>query len=219
MSNLTRPRKRILGSFVAAMIVALWAVPGDATASPTRFDPLRPRVVVAQRPALAPTIPSFAVDLPDIPPGATFRDTEVLAGFGCTGGNQSPALRWRGAPAGTKGFLVTLFDVDAPTSSGFWHWTVFNIPGTATSLPAGAGTPGNAGLPAPAVLARSDFGLSGYGGPCPPAGERPHRYTFTVVALDTADLQIPADLPTAAINVVMRTHALAMATRVVPYGR
>lgn len=108
--------------------------------------------------------------LPDIPPGETFGENEMLNWFGCTGKNKSPAMTWHGAPAGTKSYLVSMFDVDAPTSSGFRHWSARNIPATAKSLPAGAGTPGDTGLPTPAVLGRSDFGESGYGGACPPPG-------------------------------------------------
>lgn len=176
-------------------------------------------VTVAQRSALPASLPRFSMALPDIPPGETFGEDEMLNWFGCTGKNKSPAMTWHGAPAGTKSYLVSMFDVDAPTSSGFWHWSAWNIPATAESLPAGAGTPGDTGLPTPAVLGRSDFGESGYGGACPPPGEKAHRYVFTVVALDTADIEAPKDLPMAAVNVIMRDHALAAAYRTVPFGR
>ncbi|WP_093802476.1 YbhB/YbcL family Raf kinase inhibitor-like protein [Streptomyces sp. Wb2n-11] len=176
-------------------------------------------VTVAQRAALPRDLPRMTVELPDIPPGETFGDEEMLGWFECSGKNKSPAVKWRGAPEGTKSFLISLFDVDSKTSSGFWHWSAWNIPATTGSLPQGAGTPGDPGLPAPSVLGRTDFGTTGYGGACPPAGDRPHRYVFTVVALDVADIKVPQDLPMAAVNVVMQEHALAAGYRTVVFGR
>lgn len=181
----------------------------------------RQPVTVAQRPALPADLPRLSVQLPDIPPGETFSEEEMLDWFECAGvgKNKSPAIRWKGAPAGTKSYLISMFDVDAKTSSGFWHWSAWNIPATTRSLPKGAGTPGDAGLPAPSVLGRTDFGTTGYGGACPPAGDRPHRYVFTVVALDVEDIKVPKDLPMAAVNVVMQSHALAAGYRTVVFGR
>ena len=107
---------------------------------------------------------------PDIAPGARIADQQVFNGFGCTGGNISPALSWSGAPKDTKSFALSVYDPDAPTGSGFWHWVVFNIPPDVTSLPKGAGDPKGAGAPKGAVQSRTDFGVPGYGGPCPPQG-------------------------------------------------
>ena len=121
----------------------------------------------------------------------SFRDGDYLArdhllsadyGFGCTGGNRSPHLRWQDPPSGTKSFAVTCFDPDAPTGSGFWHWVVVNIPPTVAELPLDAGNPASGKLPAGALQVRTDFGKPGYGGPCPPAGDHPHRYLFTVLS-------------------------------------
>jgi Raf kinase inhibitor-like YbhB/YbcL family protein len=139
----------------------------------------------------------------------TFKDGDYLGadqvmsanlGFGCAGGNMSPHLRWEGAPAGTKGFAVTCFDPDAPTGSGFWHWVVINIPANVHELPAGAGNPANAMLPAGAMQIRSDAGNPGYAGPCSPEGDHPHRYLFTIRALSTETLPVTPDSPAALVG-------------------
>ncbi len=125
---------------------------------------------------------------PDIAPGAKIADEQVFNSFGCTGGNISPALSWSGAPTGTKSFALSVYDPDAPTGSGFWHWVVFNIPPDVTSLPKNAGNLKAGGAPKGAVQSRTDFGVPGYGGPCPPQGRPPHHYHFTVFAVDTPKL-------------------------------
>jgi Raf kinase inhibitor-like YbhB/YbcL family protein len=143
--------------------------------------------------------PSFTVTSPDLASG-TFDNQFVLNGFGCTGANQSPELRWQHAPAGTKGFAVQMLDLDAPTGNGFWHWAVYNIPATATGLSRGAGN-APARLPAPAFGGTNDFfntgatnGNGNYGGPCPPAGDK-HRYLFTVYAYGVDDLAVAGKIP------------------------
>src|SRR3954465_14424129 len=112
--------------------------------------------------------------------------------MGAGGQNVSPQLSWSGAPAGTKSFALTLYDPDAPTGSGWWHWVVYDIPATATELPQGAGS-GKAPLPAGTVQGKTDFGAAGYGGAGPPPGDKPHRYVFTVYALKVDKLDLPAD--------------------------
>jgi Raf kinase inhibitor-like YbhB/YbcL family protein len=127
---------------------------------------------------------------------------------GCGGGNKSPDLSWSGAPPATRSFVVTLFDPDAPTSTGFWHWTVFNIPATVTTLPAGAGT--GASPVKGSKSGYTDFGFSHYGGPCPPNGDQPHHYMFHVYALDVAALDGVGPQSTAAnIMFNLRGHLLA----------
>ena len=150
-------------------------------------------------PALAQTGP-FMLSSPDLSMG-TFADKFVLNGFGCKGGNVSPALEWQNVPPGTKSLALQVFDPDAPTGAGFWHWTVYNIPPTTTSLPQGAGN-SSASLPAPAYGGATDFldtgatGANGnYGGPCPPAADKPHRYIFTLYALAVDDLQKAGGIP------------------------
>lgn len=105
--------------------------------------------------------------------GDYLADEQVFAGFGCEGQNLSPSLSWSGAPAGTKSFALTVYDPDAPTGSGWWHWVVVNLPATTTSLPKGAGTADGSNLPKGALQVRTDFGAPGYGGPCAPQGD--HR--------------------------------------------
>jgi Raf kinase inhibitor-like YbhB/YbcL family protein len=144
--------------------------------------------------------PVFSISSPDLASG-TFANQYILNGFGCTGGNTSPELVWSNPPAGTKSFALNVFDPDAPTGSGFWHWAVYNIPSATTGLPRGAGnTP--ATLPPPAFGGNTDLldtGLTGgngnYGGPCPPVGDPPHRYIFTLYALGIDNVQVAGGVP------------------------
>ena len=115
--------------------------------------------------------------------GDYLADIHILAesyGFGCAGGNQSPHLQWSGAPAATRSFALTCYDPDAPTGSGFWHWLVVNIPADVASLPLDAGDPAGGLMPDGGLQTRTDFGAPGYGGPCPPPGDHPHRYLVTL---------------------------------------
>ncbi len=142
----------------------------------------------------------FSLSSPDLVDGL-FPTAHLANGFGCTGGNLSPALVWSHVPAGTQSFALQVHDPDAPTGSGFWHWTVYNIPAHVTALARGAG--GSAvGLPAPAFGGHNDFhdtGVGGangnYGGPCPPVGDAPHRYVFTLYALSVPDLHVASGIP------------------------
>ena len=154
----------------------------------------------------------------DIKPGSTLTDKQVFDGFGCTGENLSPQLAWSNAPEGTKSFVVTVYDPDAPTGSGWWHWIVYDIPADATELPAGAGS-GKAPLPAGAKQGRTDYGKAGFGGACPPPGDKPHRYIFTVYALKVDKLDVPPDASAALIGYMTKSNALATATFTAKYGR
>ncbi len=139
-------------------------------------------------------------------------------GFGCAGGNLSPELSWAGAPDGTKSFALTCFDPDAPTGSGFWHWVVVNIPPDVTSLEAGAGNPGG-NLPAGALQVRTDFGAPGYGGPCPPEGDHPHRYLFTLHAVGLDALPVTADTAAAVVGFHLNFNTLDKASLMGLYKR
>src|SRR5450759_3488054 len=144
--------------------------------------------------------PVFTLSSPDLASG-TFATKFILNGFGCTGGNISPQLQWSNPPAGTQSFALQVYDPDAPSGSGFWHWAIYDMPAATTGLAQGAGnTP--AGLPLGAFGGNTDFldtgatgGNGNYGGPCPPAGDVPHHYIFTLYALDVPQLEVAAGLP------------------------
>ena len=156
----------------------------------------------------------------DLKEGATISNEQVLKGYGCDGGNLSPALSWSGAPPGTRSFAVSIFDPDAPTGSGWWHWVVFNIPAGTTSLPKGAGDANKKLMPKGAIQGRNDFGTDGYGGPCPPAGDKPHHYQITVFAVDVDKLpHAKNDAASARVSSDLRSHTLAKATLTGLYGR
>src|ERR1700735_1345052 len=120
--------------------------------------------------ASAANAQSMTVTSADIKEGGTIANEQVFKGFGCTGGNLSPALSWSGAPSGTKSFALSIYDPDAPTGSGFWHWVVFNIPVATTSLPKDAGDVKAKLMPDGASQSRPQYGADGYGGMCPPPG-------------------------------------------------
>lgn len=149
---------------------------------------------------------------------ASFADGDYLSqqhmlseafGFGCSGSNNSPHLAWTDPPPETKSFAITCFDPDAPTGSGFWHWVVVNIPPQVTELALGAG-PLNM-LPNGALEVRTDFGKPGYGGPCPPQGDHPHRYIFTVHAVSIDKLPVTADTSAAVVGFYLNFNTLAKA--------
>lgn len=161
----------------------------------------------------------FKVASTDVAAGKQAGADYVFNGFGCTGKNQSPELHWSGAPADTKSFAVSIYDPDAPTGSGWWHWFVVNLPSTTTSLPQGVGTRDGAKLPQGAQQINTDFGAAGYGGPCPPAGDKPHRYIVTVHALKAPKLDIAANATAAMAGFMVNANTLDKATFTFVYGR
>jgi Raf kinase inhibitor-like YbhB/YbcL family protein len=149
---------------------------------------------------------------PDIKPGTRIADEQVFSGFGCTGKNISPALSWARAPKGTKSFALMVYDPDAPTGSGWWHWVMFNIPASATGLVKGAGDPKAGTAPQGAIQSRTDFGTPGYGGPCPPKGDKPHHYRFMLFALNVEKIDADQNASPALIGFSIHSHTLAKAT-------
>jgi len=149
-------------------------------------------------------LPSFDVQSDDVQDGQPLDGTFVHGSY--AGDNTSPHLRWSGFPEQTKSFAVTCFDPDAPTGSGFWHWVLFNVPASVTELARGASSDG---LPDGAGEARNDYGEIGYGGAAPPGGDRPHRYVFTVFALDTDQLELDSSASPAYVGFNVSAHAIA----------
>ncbi|MBO0706787.1 MAG: YbhB/YbcL family Raf kinase inhibitor-like protein [Candidatus Dormibacteraeota bacterium] len=142
----------------------------------------------------------FTLTSADLQNNHPFPQTEI--GTACNGGNQAPRLQWSGAPTATKSFALTMFDPDAPTGSGFWHWLNWDIPANVTSL--------DGPLPAGAVSGTNDGGTTGYTGPCPPAGDLTHHYHLSVLALDVPSLGLPATTTGPRLGFSMRLHILAV---------
>lgn len=161
----------------------------------------------------------FTVVSPKIKPDSTLTADQVFNGFGCNGNNISPELQWSNAPEGTKSFAVTVYDPDAPTGSGWWHWLAYNIPATTTKLDAGAGTADGKKLPPGTIQGRTDFGAPGFGGACPPVGDKPHRYIFTVYALKTEKIDLPLDVTAANIGFMINANQIGKASFTAYYGR
>jgi hypothetical protein len=166
-------------------------------------------------------VAQMAVTSTEIAEGSVAKMEQVANTFGCNGGNISPSLKWTGAPPDTKSFAINLYDPDAPTGSGFWHWVVFNIPVSTTSLPKDAGDVKKKLMPEGAIQSRTDFGVDGYGGMCPPQGDKPHHYTLTVYAVDEDKLQFAKDdnVSAAVVGFELHFHSKAKAALNWTYSR
>lgn len=157
--------------------------------------------------SLLPQTASFELTSPE------FADGEALPAKHSFGeDNISPALSWSGAPEGTKSFVLSCYDPDAPTPSGFWHWFVVGIDGTAGGVEEGAGHIGGGSMPGQVLQLPNDFGSHDFGGAAPPPGDRPHRYIFAVHALDTAELGIEPGTSPAKASFMMLAHVIGRAT-------
>lgn len=163
--------------------------------------------------------PRFRATSTDMANGKTMSNEQVLNGFGCMGGNMSPEVKWDNAPANAKSFAITLYDPDAPTGSGWWHWVAIDIPASVHELAKGAGKDKTVALAGGGRQTHTDFGASGYGGPCPPMGDKPHRYILTVYALDTDKLDVPDDATAAFVGFNLHFHTIAKSAITARYGR
>jgi Raf kinase inhibitor-like YbhB/YbcL family protein len=159
----------------------------------------------------------FQVTSSDLVSKGRIALSHVYNGMGCNGQNLSPALQWANAPTGTRSFAVTIYDPDAPTGSGWWHWMIYNIPASVTSLAAGAGNGRNA--PGGSDEGPTDFGTKGYGGPCPPMGDKPHHYHITVFALKTDKISLPENATSAFLGFNLNANKIAVARITGLYAR
>ncbi|MEV5904166.1 YbhB/YbcL family Raf kinase inhibitor-like protein [Streptomyces sp. NBC_00015] len=162
--------------------------------------------------ARLPEAASFSVASTTVTDGAAWSIEQYSGLFGVPGGKDvSPQLSWSGAPEGTRSYAVTVYDPDAPTGSGFWHWAVADIPATVTGLPEGAGDDTGSGLPEGAFQLPNDARAARFIGAAPPAGHGPHRYFTVVHALDVDAIGVPADATPAALGFTMAGHVLGRA--------
>jgi Raf kinase inhibitor-like YbhB/YbcL family protein len=191
---------------IALIAVALIAATSLSNAA-LSARPSTPRSIFV----LASSDPQLVAAIPEI---------YTAKAFGCSGGNQSPELHWSGAPPGTESFVITLFDRDErSTPSGWWHWVVYDLPKETTRLPQGAGSERSTFIPTTALQGRSDLGEDAYHGPCPAKGDPPHRYAFTIYALNVAKLPVPADSSGAMVTSIAQDHLLGKAVLVAHFGR
>lgn len=160
---------------------------------------------------------TFTLKSADVSGQASLK--EVFNGFGCTGENISPQLSWEHAPEGTQSFAITMYDPDAPTGSGWWHWLVFDLPKTTTSVSSNAGNPEMSLLPAGAIQSTTDYGTAGYGGPCPPEGHGLHEYMITVYALKVPSLGLDATASPALVGYYLNANVIEKASIVFYYQR
>lgn len=151
--------------------------------------------------------------------GGQTTKIQEFNGFGCTGENKSPQLSWKNAPEGTKSFAITMYDPDAPTGSGFWHWVVFDIPATTNELVTNAGNLKSNLLPKGTIQSITDYGIKGFGGPCPPEGNGYHQYIITIYALKTDKLGLNEDTNPAIVGFYLWNNTLAKASIVAYYKR
>lgn len=169
--------------------------------------------------ALAAKKNVFRISSSDIKAKSTITNKHVFAGFGCFGENISPQINWSNTPVGTKSLALTVYDPDAPTLSGWWHWIVVNIPTGYNSLPTNFGSENQSSIRDGAIQVRNDFGTYKYGGPCPPKGNRPHRYIFTIYALGINRLDLNESSTAALASFLINQNTIAKTSFEAYYDR
>lgn len=162
---------------------------------------------------------SFTLESPAFKAGARLSERQVFNGYGCHGRNLSPALSWHDAPDGTQSYALTVFDPDAPTGKGWWHWMVVDIPFSVKTLEEAAGDVSGRHLPSEALQLKTDFGQSAYGGACPPPGSGLHHYVFTLYALNVPHLDVRPNTSAASVLSSIRAHAIGSASLTAVYER
>ncbi|GAB0105271.1 hypothetical protein JMUB6875_42490 [Nocardia sp. JMUB6875] len=195
---MNRTARRIVSATFAVASLAGLAACGDDKDSATATTSASPTSVQV-RPVVPTNAAQFTVTTPDATDA--FPADFYAGSFGCTAANHAPHLSWSGAPAAAKSFAVTMFDPDAPTGAGFWHWMNWDIPATATTFTADAA----------GVAGTNDAGIPGYLGPCPPTGDKPHHYRISVLALDTPSLGLPATTTPTVASFSMGAHIVGVA--------
>jgi Raf kinase inhibitor-like YbhB/YbcL family protein len=185
----------------------------DSSPSRTAVSPQPSRS--GERPA---AMPSFLLDSTDLREGQTISDRHVFNGMDRTGQNLSPDLHWNHVPGATKSFAVTLFDPDAKNGKGLWHWVMYDIPANVNHVPTGAGDVSHAFMPN-VIQGMTSFGKPGYAGPCPPKGDPPHHYVFSVHALDIERLGVPDAATVDDVESTIHAHIIASARLTATYGR
>ena len=155
---------------------------------------------------------SFKLSSNDISEGEFMSKAQEYNGFGCSGSDLSPHLKWSNAPQGTKSYAITAYDPDAPTGSGWWHWQIVNIPANVMEIATGAGSTKNNIAPAGSSQINNDYGSRGFGGACPPAGQGIHHYRFTIHALSIPKLKLPIDASGALTGYMINSHTIESST-------
>lgn len=161
----------------------------------------------------------FNMSSGDIKMGTKISNKYVFNGFGCSGKNISPEITWKNAPQGTKSFAVTVYDPDAPTGSGWWHYLAVNIPATYNKFPTNFSKKNSFKVTDDILQIRNDFGIRNFGGPCPPEGDKPHRYIWTIYALSVEKLEVPEDATAALAGFMINANSIAKASLEVFYSR
>ncbi|MGJ8681487.1 YbhB/YbcL family Raf kinase inhibitor-like protein [Paraglaciecola sp.] len=162
---------------------------------------------------------SLTLSSHDIAQGQYMDKKHEFNGFGCTGGDLSPHLKWSNAPEGTKSFAITAYDPDAPTGSGWWHWQIVNIPKNISELSTGAGSAETSNAPKESTHISNDYGIRGFGGACPPAGHGVHHYRFTIHALSVEKLELPEDASGALAGYMINANTIESSTIEALYKR